>query len=136
MRRLAFLAVFLVLIGAAPADATPITVVMSPFQAYQVQQHPPTFALAQDGSIGLQHLRWTGWGTPRAVGTGTGLYRLWPAYKFKRAHGEVTLTNPRTIRCTYQQAGVAHHSEFKVYLRARAVVGPRTVSLKLSSPGC
>jgi hypothetical protein len=126
-------AILLAVPVAASARARTYTIVFNPFTQYSTSDvRPSSFALAQDGSIDAEHLHWKGWNTAKAVGTGTGLYRLWPAYKFKTAKATVTLTDIGTHSCVTASGDFTQ----RVYMRAQAVVGPRVVRLKLTSPGC
>lgn len=133
-RAVAAVAVILLAVAAAAsAGARAYTIVFNPFTQYSTSDvRPSSFALAQDGSVGAEHLHWKGWGTGQAVGTGTGLYRLWPAYKFKKAKAIVTLTDIRAHSCETASGDFTQ----RVYMHARAVVGPRVVTLKLTSPAC
>lgn len=61
---------------------------------------PSTLLLAEDGSVALIHLQWTGWGTSRALATG-----VWSASSCNPSCATGTLTN-RPARLMLSRPGV------------------------------
>jgi hypothetical protein len=122
------------LIVPSAAAAKPAAAVWSEFQGETVAR-PSSFPLAQDGSVGLTRLHWTGWGTSVATGAGYSNYRLWPKFKFaSSAGGEMKLTDPVTCN------GIRYYERAFVIVKSLAygstVPAVHTQSLKLVPTGC
>ena len=100
------------LIAPATAVASSEAVVHNPFTGSSYAR-PHTFTLAQDGSVGVVRLHWSGWGSQTAVGRGDSYYRLWPKFKFKTVKGaKITLSH--LVKCN----GVRYYSHAVVRVKS------------------
>lgn len=97
--------------SSTPTSSRPEALVSesAPVSGGPYRSAPTKLDFSADGDLTAESLRWSGWGEPVTVATGTFIFRDYPSDAREAISGTVTLSLP--VECggkSYYSAGVVH----------------------------